>query len=207
MQQTRTRRQREVLDFIIRYIEGHGYEPSYQMIARHLGVRSKAGIAKHIEALEEQGLLRRRSEDGTFKLEICQKQNIAEQEFDVEWLRSAADDDELEEWELSPLAVPRFMLGEIDPSEVFAYRMPDNAMAGRNICSGDVILVERRTYFRDGTCVAATISNGPVILRNFYRNGSKIELHAANDAYETFRLEGDEVKIHGIFRGLIRPAF
>ena len=57
---TRTRRQREVLDFIIRYIDGHGYEPSYQLIARELGVSSKAGIAKHIKALEEQGLLRRR---------------------------------------------------------------------------------------------------------------------------------------------------
>jgi SOS-response transcriptional repressor LexA len=51
---TRTRRQREVLDFIIRYIDNHGYEPSYQLIARELGVSSKAGIAKHIKALEEQ---------------------------------------------------------------------------------------------------------------------------------------------------------
>jgi repressor LexA len=55
--QPRTRRQKEVLDFIKRYIEKHGYEPSYQQIARHLGVSSKAGIARHIESLENQGFL------------------------------------------------------------------------------------------------------------------------------------------------------
>ena len=60
--QTRTRRQKEVLDFITRYIDSHGYEPSYQIIARHIGVSSKAGIAKHIRALEAQGCIARRSE-------------------------------------------------------------------------------------------------------------------------------------------------
>jgi DNA-binding MarR family transcriptional regulator len=57
--QPRTQRQREILDYIQRFIERHGYEPSYAQIARHFGVSSKATIAKHIEALERIGYLRR----------------------------------------------------------------------------------------------------------------------------------------------------
>jgi len=48
----RTQRQKEVLDYITRFLAKHGYEPSYAQIARHFGVSSKATIAKHIAALE-----------------------------------------------------------------------------------------------------------------------------------------------------------
>lgn len=68
--QPRTRRQKEVLEIITRYIKNHGYDPSYQQIARQLGVSSKAGIAKHVRALEEQGLLTRRRDGGKFNLEL-----------------------------------------------------------------------------------------------------------------------------------------
>src|SRR5437588_6143129 len=68
--QPRTQRQREILDYITRFIERHGYEPSYAQIARHFGVSSKATIAKHIAALEKRGLISRHHEDGAFGIEI-----------------------------------------------------------------------------------------------------------------------------------------
>ena len=52
-----TRRQREILDFITQYIESHGARPSYQLIARHMGVSSKGGIARIVTDLEAQGFL------------------------------------------------------------------------------------------------------------------------------------------------------
>src|ERR671930_1126882 len=63
--QPRTQRQKQVLDFIASFIGRHGYEPSYAQIARHMGISSKATIAKHVAALEKRGLLeRQRSTDG-----------------------------------------------------------------------------------------------------------------------------------------------
>jgi SOS-response transcriptional repressor LexA len=38
----RTQRQKEVLDYITRFLASHGHEPSYAQIARHFGVSSKA---------------------------------------------------------------------------------------------------------------------------------------------------------------------
>ena len=55
----RTQRQKEILDYITRFLERHGYVPSYTQIARQFGVKSRATIAKHIAALERRGLLTR----------------------------------------------------------------------------------------------------------------------------------------------------
>ncbi len=68
--QPRTQRQKEILDYIQRFIERHGYEPSYAQIARHFNISSKATIAKHIEALEKRGLLARSHTNGSFNLNV-----------------------------------------------------------------------------------------------------------------------------------------
>ena len=203
---TRTRRQREVLDFIIRYIDGHGYEPSYQLIARELGVSSKAGIAKHIKALEEQGLLQRRRENGSFKLDIGRSEVVAPSAFEISWLDAPMNGFEPEPWESGSFALPLFMLGDVSPKSVRAYRVTDDSMSGKNICEGDVAIIECRSYLRDGDCAVVTIKRKETILRQYYREGSRIEMRPANAKFDTLRVAGEQVKIHGVFRCLLRPA-
>src|SRR5687768_6922740 len=203
---TRTRRQREVLDFIIRYIDGHGYEPSYQLIARELGVSSKAGIAKHIKALEEQGLLQRRRENGSFKLDVGRSEVLAPSCFEVSWLDVQTDGVEPEEWESAAFTLPLFMIGELSPKSVRAYRVIDDSMSDKNICQGDVAIIETRSYLRDGDCAVVTVKRKETMLRQYYREGSRIEMRPANDDYDTLRVPGEHLKIHGVFRCLLRPA-
>ena len=206
MQQTRTRRQKEVLEFVTQYIDRHGYEPSYQLIARHLGVRAKSGIVKHIEALEEMGFLRRRREGGGFMIEIIRQEKADVPGLRVEWLYSSADAGGREDWEIEPIAVPAFMLGGLEASQVLAFRVPDDAMSGREICMGDVALIERCDYFRDGSCAAVTINDGETLLRKYYRVGADIELRSANNGFEPVLVQADKIQIHGVFRGLLRPV-
>jgi len=206
MQQTRTRRQKEVLEYVTQFIDRHGYEPSYQLIARHLGVRAKSGIVKHIEALEEMGFLRRRRDDGGFMIEVIRQEKAAEPGLRIEWLYSSADESEREDWETEPIAVPAFMLGGLEAQQVLAFRVPDDAMSGREICMGDVALIERCDYFRDGSCAALTINENETLLRKYYRMGADIELRSANNGFEPVRIEADKIQIHGLFRGLLRPV-
>src|SRR6266498_4976830 len=74
----RTQRQKEVLDYITRFLAKHGQEPSYAQIARHFGVSSKATIAKHIAALEKRGLIKRAHDDGTFTLAVNMEEAAAD---------------------------------------------------------------------------------------------------------------------------------
>lgn len=205
--QTRTRRQKEVLDFITRYIENHGYEPSYQQIAWHLGVSSKAGIAKHIQALENQGLLSRRRENGSFNLEVCGTDSLSEAVCQIEWLEMPNAINFREDWEDEPLFIAKFLLGQYEPEKIRALRVPNDAMRDKNVLEGDIALIEKRSFVRDGDCVAAILENSRLVLKCFYRVGAFVELRPANERFETIRLTADKIQIQGVFRGLLRPLF
>jgi repressor LexA len=203
--QARTRRQKEVFDYIKQYVEKYGNEPSYQMIARHLGVSSKAGIARHIKALETQGLITRRRENGSFWLDFGQSNSVSQAVCEIGWLEIPKSENYVEEWENEPLFVPRFLLGYDEPKRLRAFRVPDDAMRDKHICEGDVALIEKRSYARDNCIVVALIGGKQTVLRQFSRVGSQIELHSGNEKYEMLKLSANKIEIQGIFRGLLRP--
>lgn len=55
-----TKRQRELLNFVDGFIQGHGYGPSYREIMRALGYKSVSTVAIHIDGLITKGYVRKR---------------------------------------------------------------------------------------------------------------------------------------------------
>jgi len=53
-----TARQAEVLNYVIDFERRRGSRPSYSQIARHLQIKSKATVCKHIRSLRKQGFLK-----------------------------------------------------------------------------------------------------------------------------------------------------
>ena len=47
-----------VFEFIRAYIGRHGVSPSYEVMAKGLGMRSKANMHRYVRALERDGLLK-----------------------------------------------------------------------------------------------------------------------------------------------------
>jgi repressor LexA len=203
--QPRTKRQREILDYITHFIEEQGYEPSYQQIARRFRIASKSAIANHIAALERQGLILRQHDNGSFNLLLRPKQKSSSEAIcEIGWLAIPAENG-FEEWEQSPLLISRFMLGFLQPEKIRAFRVRNDSMIDDHICEGDVALIEERGFARDGDCVVALIEKQRVILQRFYRDGAKIELRPANKNFAVLRLPADQVSVKGIFRALLRP--
>lgn len=201
----RTKRQKEILEYIAAFIETRGFKPSYQQIADHLNLASKAAVAKHIESLEKQGLVRRRRENGSFSLELMPKESATELVCEIGWLdvarSSLAIDDYLDE----PLLVPTFLLGFYKPERLAAFLVQNDSMLEDQIRQGDVAIVERRSFARDGDIVVATVESTRTVLKRIYRRGSAVELRPANPNYDTLRLGADQVEVHAVFRGLLRP--
>jgi SOS-response transcriptional repressor LexA len=54
-----TKRQRELLNFVDGFIQGHGYGPSYREIMRALGYKSVSTVAIHIDGLITKGYVRK----------------------------------------------------------------------------------------------------------------------------------------------------
>ena len=201
----RTQRQKEILDYIARFLERHGYEPSYAQIARHFGVKSRATIAKHIAALEKRGLLTREHEDG-FALNI--KVDDADALCEIKLLGRIAAGAPLEVVEnQDTIPVPRFLLGRVRPDRVYALRVKGDSMIDEHICDGDIALIENRTDARDGEIVVALlVEENQATLKRLYRRGANIELHPANSELQPLTVAANKVSVQGIFRGLLRPS-
>ena len=174
----RTKRQKEILDYIVWYSGDRGHEPSYSQIARHFKVKSKATIAKHIAALERRGLISRHREDGSFVLQIAANESDAERfalsvkkvhEMMPDALcqvplmgRIAAGLPILNDGDKGDMiAVPRFLLGRVRPENVFALRVHGDSMIDEHICDGDIALIESRPDARDGEIVVALVEAMP----------------------------------------------
>lgn len=54
-----TRRQKQVLDFLVGFINRQGYSPSFEEIGDSLGLSSLATVHKHLDTLEKKGFIRR----------------------------------------------------------------------------------------------------------------------------------------------------
>ena len=203
----RTQRQKEILDYITRFLERHGHEPSYAQIARNFGVSSKATIAKHITALEKRGLIKRHHEDGSFGLAVKVEEAPSDAVCEVALLgriAAGAPIDAINDMEM--ICVPRFLLGRVRPERVYALRVKGDSMIDEHICDGDIALIENRTEARDGEIVVALVDGARATLKRLFRFGPEVELRPANSQVESIRLPASQVLIQGIFRGLLRPS-
>jgi repressor LexA len=202
----RTQRQKEILDYITRFLERHGYVPSYAQIARHFGVKSRATIAKHIAALERRGLITREHDEGSFALNV--KVDDTESLCEIKLLGRIAAGTPLEVVDCQDtIPVPRFLLGRVRPERVYALKVKGDSMIDEHICDGDIALIENRTDARDGEIVVALlVEENQATLKRLYRRGVNIELHPANSELQPLTLPASKVTVQGIFRGLLRPS-
>ncbi len=203
----RTQRQKDILDYIVRYSGQRGHVPSYAQIARYFGVKSRATIAKHIAALERRGLLERRQEDGSFDLAVRVDEMPSDALCEVPLLgRIAAGVPQEVVHDSEMIAVPRFLLGRVRPEKIYAVRVKGDSMIEEHICDGDIALIEDRTEPRDGEIAVVFIDGTYATLKRIYRRGAEIELRPANSQMEPFRVPAQQVQVQGIFRGLLRPT-
>lgn len=201
----RTKRQKEILEYISEFIETRGYKPSYQQIAKHFRLASKAAVAKHISALEKQGLISRRRENGSFSLELFPKKVASDLVCQIDWLELPENIQVPEEFSDETLLVPAFLLGFNKPEKLRAFRVPNDAMVEEHICEGDIALVERRSFARDGDIVVSVIDGDRVSLKRLFRDGANVQLRPSNEHFDSQIISADRVEIKGIYRGLIRP--
>jgi len=108
--------------------------------------------------------------------------------------------------ESEPIIVPRFLLGRVRPERVYALKVTGDSMIDEHICDGDIALIENRTEARDGEIVVALIEGARATLKRLFRFGTEVELRPANSQLAPIRLPASQVRVQGIFRGLLRPT-
>ena len=204
----RTQRQKEVYDYLVSFLERRGHIPTYAQIAKQLGVKSRATIAKHIQALVRLGLVEIIRTGNSSQIMIKQQESPASElfcEIQMAGYIAAGQPIELVESQ-ETISVPRFMLGKVRPENVYAARIKGDSMIDEHICDGDIALIEERKDAHNGEIVMVLVDDTYATLKRLYRHGPEVELRPANSQLESIRVPAQNVKVQGVFKGLLRES-
>ncbi len=195
-----TKRQKEVLDFITRFVDEKGYSPSLMEIGRHFGLSSVATVHKHVENLQKKGFV-------TKVWNANRSLELAEKALSLRAIRlplvgrvaAGRPIEAIEEREV--IAVPEDMVGK---SRTFVLEVRGDSMIDEQIREGDYVIVEDRARVREGELVVALIDGEEATLKKFFREGDKIRLQPANPAVKPIVVEASRVRVQGAVIGVLR---
>lgn len=217
-----TRKQQELLCFIDGRLKESGVSPSFEEMKDALSLRSKSGVHRLINALEERHFIRRLPNRAR-ALEVLRLPDAMNPAF--ESLRKAsaaaitlpepANDSvsvplhgriaaglpvEALESDRS-LAVPSALLG---PGDHYALEVSGDSMIEAGIFDGDYALIRRCEDARDGDIVVALIDDSEATLKYLRREKGLVRLDPANSAYQSQRYRPDQVRVQGRLAGILR---
>jgi repressor LexA len=208
-----TDRQQEIWDFLVRYVDAHGYPPTVREIGQEVGLASPSTVHAHLANLERAGLLRR---DPTKPraLELLgprRREPVRDREpavADVHRLPLVGQiaagapllaDENVEEY----LAVPEPLARGRDE---FLLRVRGDSMINAGILDGDFVVVRRQQEATNGEIAAVLVGEDEAAdeatVKRFYREDGRIRLQPENDALEPTYPGHVQVlgKVVGVFR-------
>ncbi len=194
-----TKRQREILEYIVHSITTTDRFPSYREIGRRFNLRSPATVSQHLEALVRKGFLNR-----VGKHLMLSPQARATRGIPIVGRVAAG----------LPIAAIENHEGYIDVASLaegdathFAVRVRGDSMKEAGILDGDYVIVRQQQSFKDGDIVVAYIGDDPeATVKVIRKHHSFVELQPRGEGYESLRLRPgkDLFRIGGKVVGLVR---
>lgn len=205
---TLTKRQKQVLDYLVSFTDKRGYSPSFEEIARALKLTSLATVHKHLSTLERKGFLRR-GYNQSRSLEILQlpkpvrKQVIERHSVGLPLVGRIAAGRPLEAVEdHETISLSDFARRG---KNSFVLQVKGDSMHEDHILDGDYVVVEQTQVANQGEIVVALVKNEDATLKRFYREGAgKVRLQPANSTMAPIVVAAADVKIQGRVIGVLR---
>jgi repressor LexA len=204
-----TARQQEIWQFLVMYVDDHGYPPTVREIGEEVGLASPSTVHAHLANLERVGLIKRDpSKPRAIELTGHRRVEATRFETDVPRLpllgRVAAGGPLLAEENVEDVvAVPE----SIGRGADFLLTIHGDSMVDAGILDGDTIVVQRTDDARNGDVVVALAgddeSADEATVKTFYREADgRVRLQPENAALEP--IYADHVKILGKVVGVFR---
>ncbi len=204
-----TARQQEIWQFLVDYVDRHGYPPTVREIGEAVGLASPSTVHAHLANLERAGLLRRdptkpRALDLIGHRRESRADETAAEPAKLPLLgQIAAGGPLLAEQNIEDeLAVP----GPLGRNADFLLRVKGESMIDAGILDGDILVVQRAQDARNGEIVVALAgddeSADEATVKTFYREAGRVRLQPENASMEP--IYADHVQILGKVTGVFR---
>jgi repressor LexA len=206
-----TDRQQQIWNYLVEYVDAHGYPPTVREIGEEVGLASPSTVHAHLANLERAGLLRRdptkpraleligreRAERGTapaVSLDAARLPLLGEIAAGAPLLAEQNIEDYL--------TFPSSTGGD------FLLRVRGDSMIEAGILDGDLVIVKSTQEARNGEIVVVLAgsdeSTDEATVKTFYRENGRIRLQPENSALQPIYADYVQVlgRVVGVFREL-----
>ena len=197
-----SKRQREIFDYIRRYLDRHGYPPTVREIGKAVGLHSSSTVHAHLSKLETLGLLKRDPLKPRALELLVERAKRAVRPSGLPLVGQVAAgepilaEENIEEY----LQVPDVIGGEAGD---YVLRVRGESMKDAGILGGDFVVVRPAEQARNGEIVVALVGDEATVKR-FFREKDRIRLQPENKRMKPLltrdaRLLG---RVVGVFRSV-----
>jgi len=202
-----TKRQKEVLNYLVGFLDKNGYSPSFEEIARALKLTSLATVHKHLSTLEKKGFIRR-GYNQSRSIEVVQLPKPVREEIldrhviELPLAGRIAAGRPLEAVEdKETISLADFARGH----NTFVLQVKGESMREDHILDGDYIVVEQTQVANPGEIVVALVGEDEATVKRFYREtGGRVRLQPANSQMAPIIVPASDVKVQGRVVGVLR---
>jgi len=200
-----TKRQEEILDFIVERVRDEGFPPTLKEIAAQFGLASPNAARDHVLALERKGFLKRTGEKSralTLDPSLRAAAAAAPRGWPLVGVVPAG----------SPILAEENFEGYVDLNELFGrgedtflLKVRGESMIGAGINDGDLVVVRNQDRISSGEIGVALVGGEATVKRLFHEEGTW-RLQPENPAMDPIRVwDGDpEFRVAGKVIGVVR---
>jgi repressor LexA len=207
-----TGRQQEIWDFLVDYVDRHGYPPTVREIGERVGLASPSTVHAHLANLERAGYLRRDpTKPRALELTGLRRPDVQAVREDAQQLlpllgEIAAGGPLLAEEQIEEyVAVPEQLVGG---GADFLLRVKGDSMIDAGILDGDVVVVRRQSTAVNGEIVVALAgedeSADEATVKRYFRANGRVRLQPENATLEPIYARHVQIlgRVVGVFRAL-----
>jgi repressor LexA len=197
-----TKRQREIFDYISRYLSRHGYPPTVREIGKAVGLHSSSTVHAHLAKLEKLGVLKRDPTKPRAMEVLVERAKRAVRPTGLPLVGNVAAgapilaEENVEEY----MQVPDVIGGEAGD---YILRVRGDSMLDAGILDGDFAIVRPAKQARNGEIVVAMIEDEATVKR-FFRERDHVRLQPENASMKPILTKDAEIlgRVVGVFRSV-----
>ncbi len=205
-----TGRQQEIWDFLVEYVDRHGYPPTVREIGEQVGLASPSTVHAHLANLERAGYLKRdptkpRALELTGLHRQAGSRTAGTEALPLLGQIAAGGPLRAEENVEDYVSLPEQLVrGGAD----FLLRVKGDSMIEAGILDGDLVVVRRSDTATNGDIVVALAGDDEAAdeatVKRFFREDGRVRLQPENAALEPIYAQHVQVlgKVVGVFRTL-----
>jgi len=206
-----TRKQQEVLDYLIANHEDFTQPPTLDELCFAMGLKSRGSLHKHIQSLISAGLVEapNRKQRGVRLTKQALELKAAvetipssHEQHSTPFVGKIAAGSPIEALEnISYMTIPDEIKTE---KTCYILQVKGDSMIDDGIFDGDWVIIEQRNYARNGEIVVALVDKADATLKYIEQYPHETLLIPANKSMKAMRFLPDQVEIQGVLVGQMR---